>query len=485
MDKGPNIDIIPPPIFTHMTLPFNYAYSQNPYVRITETGETINTTAVKHIGYFIGADDPAPDAPQEYPDMTDYRMVEIVADLEQAFEERPVWTRRSLMNHLGGKLRNWNELKKYLNYTAYQFKGGPWRDGVVPYGIDPRTDPKYRIYQTLMFKLSKRKRTHTDQSWQSHRRDQAGSGKVSSEPKPESHIFDGETYHSDGKVWQVCDITDPLLKELLDNAEVRSTWNISSGWYYGGLWAKVKAIMKTKLVAVQFGRHLTKEDFAMTLNCGNRTPTGTAGPTFHLPLPNLCLTEEEKMILRGGGGQLPKRATVAHNKARIGDLSKAGSVASGASPAVESQDTRRDAGEMDVDDEESENDGEADEEESEEDDDDDDEDEDQDDDDGEEDKDTDEDEGEDDGGDEGVINNQRSQQSDNEEAAEAHYPDLPATAGAIMPPEGLQSFYETDALGTGAYRYSTPPIMMAQESEGEEEIEELTDVHASVYPELE
>ncbi|KAG4275884.1 hypothetical protein FPRO04_08003 [Fusarium proliferatum] len=298
-DKGPNIDILPPPMFTHMSLPFNYQYSQNPYVRATEDGGTVNTTAVKQVGYFIGAEDPAPAGPQLEPDMTDPRMVEIMAELEAAFDERPVWTRRSLLNHLGGKLKNWNELKKYLNYAAYQFKGGPWRDGVVPYGIDPRTDPKYRTYQTLMFKLPKQKRAQRGQTWKSLRKVQMGPLKEFLEELSESHVFDGDTFHTDGKVWQVCDITDPLLKDLLENAAIRPEWDPSSGWYHGGLWAKVKAIMKTKLVAIQFDRHLTREDFAMTLQAGDETPMRSNQATFHLPLPNLRLTDEELTQLRG------------------------------------------------------------------------------------------------------------------------------------------------------------------------------------------
>ncbi|KAL7811733.1 RNA polymerase III transcription factor IIIC subunit domain-containing protein [Trichoderma aethiopicum] len=316
IDQGPNVDIIPPPIFTHMSLPFNYFYSQNPYVRWTEDGGTVNTTAVKQVGHFIGTEDAAPTGPQIPPDMTDPRMVEVIAQLEEAFEYRPVWTRRSLLNHLAGKLRNWNELKKYLNYTAYQFKGGPWRDGVVPYGIDPRTDPKYRIYQTLMFKLPKQKRAKKDQTWQSLRRVQMGRTKEFVQELSASHIFDGETYHTDGKVWQVCDITDPLLRELLDNAEVRPTWDVSSGWYHGGLWAKVKAIMKTKLVAIQFGRRLTKEDFAPTLQCGDRTPMRSTSATFHLPLPNLHLTKEELTLLRGREPSKKKKSQVYNVRVR-------------------------------------------------------------------------------------------------------------------------------------------------------------------------
>lgn len=312
IDAGPNVDVLPPPIFTHMSLPFNYFYAQNPYVRTTETGETFNATAVKHVGYFIGADDPVPTEPQMAPNMTDPRMVEIIAELEAAFIDRPLWTRRSLMNQLGGKLRNWNELKKYLNYVAYQFKGGPWRDSVIPYGVDPRTDPKYRVYQTLMFKLA-RPRVE-GQSWHSLR-----STKGNQDP-PESHLFDGATYHTDGKVWQLCDITDPMLRELIDNAAVRPTMHKHSGWYHGGVWAKLKGIMKTKLVAIQLGRQLTKHDFGATLEFGDQTPTRTVNGAVSLPLPDLNITPEEWVALRGTKPQKGnKRAYTVRIRRQIND----------------------------------------------------------------------------------------------------------------------------------------------------------------------
>ncbi|PHH70908.1 hypothetical protein CDD82_6853 [Ophiocordyceps australis] len=309
---GPNVDILPPPLFTHMSLPFNYNYSQNPYVQHTEDGGTFNKTAVPQVGYFIGAYDAVPLGPQLAPDMTDINTVQVIAQLEEAFEQRPLWTRRSLMNHVGnnGVIRNWNDLKKYLNYTAYQFKGGPWRDSVVPYGVDPRTDPKYRIYQTLMFKMS-RKNRFKGQTWQSLRKSQVNSVEDYGQGQEPTHIFDGQTFHTDGKVWQVCDITDPLINELLDSAPVRPTWDINSGWYHGGLWAKVKAIMKTKLVAIQFGRQVTREEFASTLACGDETPTRGSSNTLHLPLPNLNLTNEELVLLRGH--EPPKKKSSGYN----------------------------------------------------------------------------------------------------------------------------------------------------------------------------
>lgn len=303
-DRGPNVEVLPPPIFTHMSLPFVYNYSQNPYVRTTEDGDVVNLTAVKQVGYFIGAEDPAPEGPQREPDMMNAEVVEIMAQLDQAFDDRPIWTRRALLNHLAGKLRNWNELKKYLNFSAYQFKGGPWRDAVVRYGVDPRTDAKYRIFQTLMFKLPRQKRADEGQSWRSLRRVQMGPVREYVEELSNSHIFDGETYHADGKVWQVCDVTDPLLKDLLDNASTRPKWDGTSGWYHGGLWAKVKAIMKTKLVALQFDRVLTRADFFTTLQVGDRTPVRSGQSNFHIPLPDLKLTDEQIIRLRG---RIPSR----------------------------------------------------------------------------------------------------------------------------------------------------------------------------------
>ena len=310
-------------MFTHMALPFNYSFAQNPYVRATGDGGTVNLTAVKQVGYFIGVDDPAPDGPQHPPNLTDPRVVEVMAHLDEAFQERPVWTRRSLLNHLGDNVKSWNELKKHLNYAAYQFKGGPWRDSVVPYGVDPRTDPKYRIYQTLMFKLALHKRSQKNQTWQSVRKGQdIGASNKKASQMQDSHIFDGESYHSDGKVWQVCDITDPMLKGLFDNASTRSECDANSGWYHGGLWIKVKGIMKTKLVAIQFDRRIAKEEFDALLAFGDQTPPRTTAANVHLPVPNLHLTKDELAILRGRDR--------AHNintgyNARFGNISKASS----------------------------------------------------------------------------------------------------------------------------------------------------------------
>jgi general transcription factor 3C polypeptide 5 (transcription factor C subunit 1) len=77
---------------------------------------------------------------------------QLVKYLKIAFYERPVWTRRALANHVGGRPHLWL-LKPARQFVTYQFKGSPFREVAIKLGIDPRTDPKYRTYQTMFFKL--------------------------------------------------------------------------------------------------------------------------------------------------------------------------------------------------------------------------------------------------------------------------------------------------------------------------------------------
>lgn len=311
-DTGPNTDIIPPPKFTHMTLPFNYAYEQNPFVHAVKapTGEeqVVNTTAPPLIGSFIAATDPTPSAPTRLPNLADPLAAEVLAAVEEAFEARPIWTRRSLLNYLGPRLKNWSPLKRFIGYAAYQFKGGPWRDALMPYGLDPRSDPKYRAYQTLSFKLpSVRAAGDKAGSWKSLRRARDAESYKYEEENAHSHIFDGETYFSNGKVWQVCDITDPVLRRLFADAKVRPTCDVeSSGWFHQGLWGKAKAIMKCKLVAVLFNRTLPPDAFDHLLRPdeelgedGATDKTPPPGVPISLGLPDLGLSTEEIQFLKG------------------------------------------------------------------------------------------------------------------------------------------------------------------------------------------
>jgi general transcription factor 3C polypeptide 5 (transcription factor C subunit 1) len=336
IESGSNIDLIPPPYFTPITLPFGYNYAQNPHTKQVSPGPSdasgslsedqeyeriVNVTSrVPAAGYFIAHDEyPVPTGPRRQPDMGDPQVAAIITEMRLAMEERPIWTRRSMWNRLGAKFaelpKNGGLVRHCLQYAGYQFKGGPWRDALVKYGLDPRADPKYRVYQTLIFKLHKTRIGSVGRSWQAIRRKEIGVsnfGKAwqdlgaGDEAMLNTHVFNGESFSTDGKVWQVCDITDPLLAKLFADAEVRADCDVEiSGYYHRVLWSVAKAIMKCKMVAIRFSRTLTDGDFSAALEAVKGVPHdggdgGGPGNSIGISLPDLHLTAAEYEQLRGG-----------------------------------------------------------------------------------------------------------------------------------------------------------------------------------------
>ncbi|KAI1819161.1 hypothetical protein F4861DRAFT_528025 [Xylaria intraflava] len=250
------LEIVPPPHFTDKVIGFNYNYEQNPGIvdqGLDEEGETrlVNRQGRNKFsyGHFIHHDAfPAPDRPTRMDGEAQKIPDSLIQQLRDAMEKRPVWTRRAIVNQVRGTYTE-SILKVALQLMGYQFRGGPFRDAIVKYGIDPRYDPKYRKYQTLSFKLAKNLVGSTKVPWQTIRRGQVKS--YTKNDDPTSHIWDGESYSTDGKLWQICDITDPFMVDIIANAPVRSECDLSeSGWFQRGTWQKIKAAMKAKMIAI-------------------------------------------------------------------------------------------------------------------------------------------------------------------------------------------------------------------------------------------
>ncbi|KAI1329006.1 hypothetical protein F5Y16DRAFT_131225 [Xylariaceae sp. FL0255] len=258
---GPGHEIIPPPHFTDKVIGFNYNYDQNPGIidaGLDEDGETrLQNRQGRKIkyGHFIHCDTfPAPDQPirvnldadirDDRPNVPD----SLLSQLRYHMEQRPVWTRRSLLNQVKGTYAETN-LKLALQLVGYQFRGGPFRDVIVRYGVDPRTDPQYRDYQTVAFKMSKNMFGGTQKSWQAFRKAQTGS--LTRSDNLQSHMWDGKDVDPNNKLWQICDVTDPFITNLIENAKPMPEFDaIGSGWFYPGFWLKIKTVMKAKMVAI-------------------------------------------------------------------------------------------------------------------------------------------------------------------------------------------------------------------------------------------
>ncbi|KAA8564675.1 hypothetical protein EYC84_011580 [Monilinia fructicola] len=102
-----NEEIVPPPTFTHHPLPFNWGYRQNPLISTevdAETGETsiVNRSKMPKLEMQYVHCDEDEDVPTKAhrPVPDDPVLKDFVAALQQAMNERPIWTRRALQNRL-------------------------------------------------------------------------------------------------------------------------------------------------------------------------------------------------------------------------------------------------------------------------------------------------------------------------------------------------------------------------------------------------
>ena len=274
-DFKPNAEIIPPPSWSHDQYPFNYSYHQNPAVKqIVDKFGNIGTTNIqgprKAYNYPVPFDiDEVPQgpAPEVQPAETLGPLIqELIKEARKLLQQRPIYTRRALQNSLRDlwDRAGENSAKHIYQYVGFIFQSGPWRDAIVRFGVDPRKDPKYRIYQCLMFmlekepqdsraKFQKTKQEKTKRSLQD----------AEQEKRRTSHLFDGTSVNKDGKVWQVCDITDPLIKEILDTNILRPECDIEKdGWYWNGTWARAKILMKAKMERLLKGETVNDQLYA-------------------------------------------------------------------------------------------------------------------------------------------------------------------------------------------------------------------------------
>ncbi|KAE9984717.1 hypothetical protein EG328_008334 [Venturia inaequalis] len=265
MRKGlpPDQDVGPPPYFTTNRTPYNYMYRQNIYVKtVTDpTGnvQTVNITApLKHMRTYIDPDDP--DVPTSRPpellpeETLPPKMQERIEMLRAELRKRPLMQRRVYMNLFNGQFEY--EMKQAAGYCGYTFSSGPFKDVLIAFGVDPRTDPKYRVYQAVSFQVGGEVQNAAPDNPGSYMAKKGGRRVFAKKATLNStHIFDGTKLYTDGKVWQVCDITDPFLSDLLKTRDLRQECDMQfSGWYGNGTWSLFRRIMKHKLFLLSEGK---------------------------------------------------------------------------------------------------------------------------------------------------------------------------------------------------------------------------------------
>jgi general transcription factor 3C polypeptide 5 (transcription factor C subunit 1) len=257
--KNMNIDLrsganhiqsfVAPPSFMAVSQPYRYEFNQAAGVRFEQdaTGSYFTTNNQAPPRRVVAPIEPdAEEVPQGPPpelvrqhSFGEY-LKEAIEAIRTLLEKRPLITRRVAMNYIPQYTDS--VFKEATQWVGYSFRAGPWRDSLVKYGVDPRKDPKYRKYQTLMFQLDNKR----------------GGGETTNSTNPtstsppstwQSHIFDGvHISPNTGKTWQIIDVTDPLLLSILSTPNLPETCDVHQfGWYHNGTLCKARAIMRDKL----------------------------------------------------------------------------------------------------------------------------------------------------------------------------------------------------------------------------------------------
>jgi general transcription factor 3C polypeptide 5 (transcription factor C subunit 1) len=219
-----NEEVQPPPIFQLQKHPFPWAYRQNPHVKFIERNgklEAVNSQMhAKVIVHTVSYDSPTvPDkSPVELPpeSQLDYKVKQAIQKIREAFKKRPLMTRRVQLWNI--RPHNDDTLKKTWAYLGYMFRSGPFKDVLIAFGVDPRTNFKYRIYQSVTLQIPDK--NSTDMVF-------GEETEASVTSKLENYIFNGKRVWIDGKTWQVCDILDPLLKEFIGKAKPPASFDVS------------------------------------------------------------------------------------------------------------------------------------------------------------------------------------------------------------------------------------------------------------------
>lgn len=261
---APGLDVGPPPVMNLMKVPFNYSYRQNFYTRLTTdlvTGErkliTLNPTRryTNHVLPFSVPEIPSePPVPLEPIGKLDKKLQECIVKFKAELEKRPIMAKRAQENLIEG-MGDYN-LRRCWPYVGYMFSSGPFRDAIIRFGVDPRTDSSCAKYQTLWFQAPGAAgygRTGLEEEWSATTRRYLRPVNYGKEVR-DSHVFDGQTLYRDGKTWQICDVTDPMLRRIIDEAPLRESCDDTTGWYGNGTWAMLKFFMKEKIAALAEGK---------------------------------------------------------------------------------------------------------------------------------------------------------------------------------------------------------------------------------------
>ncbi|KAI7848175.1 RNA polymerase III transcription factor IIIC subunit-domain-containing protein [Circinella umbellata] len=263
-EENENLIQIPPPVISMRETPFDYSYKQNQPVMRVRVRQRDGSYAVKLVHRFrrpaleiasIKFEDKAPTGPAFDVSLLKPEEEALAKDLQKLFEEKPIRTRVGILNHVTAY--NQRYLRGALNTVAYTFRTGPWRECWVKFGIDPRTDKKYYIYQHISVRglfdwlesrpiAGKRKPVSRNAKQQALQKKDVT---INSLEEPVNIIFDGKNAPPKNAVICLCDITDPDFQTFLKTSKyLKSTCTRQAGFYYSCVFERMRNLLKKKML---------------------------------------------------------------------------------------------------------------------------------------------------------------------------------------------------------------------------------------------
>ncbi|KAL4874777.1 hypothetical protein BJY04DRAFT_224685 [Aspergillus karnatakaensis] len=184
-----------------------------------------------------------------------------IREIQTLSDHQPVLMLKCITNAL--VLTDMAVIETALPLCGYMFTEGPWEMASIKFGVDPRIKSEFRFYQTITFDM--------ETGAIVKRGEHGWVEKDVTFPQPARkdndipHIFNGRTFRSDDLSWQLCDIEDALLRGIFLTSETRLGVHQTDGFFWNGTMAKLKVIMRHKLICIRNGLTPNDEDYKCLL----------------------------------------------------------------------------------------------------------------------------------------------------------------------------------------------------------------------------
>ncbi|KAL1666102.1 RNA polymerase III transcription factor IIIC subunit-domain-containing protein [Schizophyllum commune] len=290
--------MFPPPLFSRQAIPLMYNLKANPSSIVSTTVDEMTGEEKKRLvnrfrwkGYgpatIMFSDANVPDKPPAVVEEARSTVnQDLLARVAAQFEHRKVWTRLSLYNQFSpAEAREIHNSKLLLPLTCYVFQDGPFRDTLVKFSYDPRKDINGRFFQRFYFRNANHPivrpsvtARRADRSTSIARLDAEadaferqnsltinGQGPHAQGSQAfnarRSHIFDGKTLAKETAAFQLCDIEDPMLKGMIEDAEeLREVCDDRDGWYTTHALERIKMVLRHKFFSLLEGHVASDEE---------------------------------------------------------------------------------------------------------------------------------------------------------------------------------------------------------------------------------